>query len=62
MSTSIKKRGVLYFKRYKDARAICQKLVATYPQAHIVAYVLGWTVQYRLYGAYYPQYEILNEL
>jgi superfamily II DNA helicase RecQ len=47
------KKGIIYFKRWRDAERIEKVLRKTHPEARIVEYGLGHAVQFKKSGDYY---------
>lgn len=52
---SITKAGTKYFKQFNDARNIRDSLSDMYKDVRLVKYGLGWAIQYRKSGPYYPK-------
>lgn len=51
------RKGVYYYKRYETALALVNELQNEYPDSRVVHYELGYAVQYRISGPYYPELE-----
>jgi|TARA_Y100000310_G_scaffold315824_1_gene366849 hypothetical protein len=50
----IYRKGIAYFPNYDAARKVRDKWA---PSGRLVAYELGWTIQYWISGPYYPEHE-----
>lgn len=50
-------RGVAYFATYGRAEECRGRVSVSNPEARIVLYELGYAVQYRISGPYYPELE-----
>ena len=49
-------KGIYYYD-YQTAKVVAEKLKHLYPEARVVEYELGFAVQYRISGPYYPELE-----
>jgi hypothetical protein len=52
--------GIYYYKRYETAQELVKELKEEYPDARVVYYELGYAVQYRISGPYFPELENEN--
>jgi len=51
------KKSVYYYEDRKIAEKIVRDLRVNYPEARVVEYDLGFAVQYRISGPYFPELE-----
>jgi hypothetical protein len=47
--------GIYYYPDIRGALAVQRSLLSEHPGARVVAYRLGWAVQYRRSGPYSPE-------
>lgn len=50
-------KGVAYYPSYIGARAVRDKFV---PDGRLISYGLGWAIQYRISGPYYPENRLIE--
>ncbi len=48
------RKGVAYFGTYREARDVATKEIKGHAW-RIVRYTLGWAIQYRISGPYFPE-------
>ena len=56
----VKRKGISYYLDPKDADIVVESLRFHHPGVRAVPYDLGWAVQYRISGPYYPELETLG--
>lgn len=54
-------KGIAYFDTFEEARAVAAEKLKGYPSWRIIRYQLGWAIQYRVMGPYYPELEEKSE-
>lgn len=47
------RKGIAYFQSFEQAREISKRL----PGSRVVVYQLGYAIQYRISGPYFPELE-----
>ena len=51
------KKGIYYYEDRKIAEKVVNDIKKNYPESRVVEYGLGFAVQYRISGPYYPELE-----
>jgi hypothetical protein len=50
------RKGIAYFQTFEEAQAVSKQIDGS----RVVGYELGWAVQYRVSGPYFPEYDPEN--